>query len=112
MDSNDAKKHITAIKYLADVGESNTNIAIVAKRDINNPINCANLLGGPGTGLSGDPIAGTIILVAMRPIGLRVGPVKTLAKNPYVINSSRNSFPVISNKITNMITMAATALAA
>ena len=112
MDSKDAKNPSIAIKYFAETGESKTNTRMVAAEDINNPINCANLLGGPGTGLSGDPIAGTIILVAMRPIGLRVGPVKTLAKNPYVINSSRNSFPVISNKITNMITMAATALAA
>ena len=112
MDSRDAKKPSIAIKYFAETGESKTNTRMVAAEDINNPINCANLLGGPGTGLSGDPIAGTIIFVAMRPIGLRLGPVKTLAKNPYVINSSRNSFPVISNKITNMITMAATALAA
>ncbi len=112
MDSKDAQNPSIAIKYFAETGESKTNTRMVAAEDINNPINCANLLGGPGTGLSGDPIVGTIILVAMRPIGLRVGPVKTLAKNPYVINSSRNSFPVISNKITNMITMAATALAA
>jgi len=112
MDSNDAKKHITAIKYLADVGESNTNNAIVAERDINNPINCANLLGGPGTSLLGDPSAGTIIFVARRPTGLKVGPVNTLARNPYVIKRSKNSFAVISNKTTNMMTIAATALAA
>jgi hypothetical protein len=112
MDSNDAKKHIIAIKYLADVGESNANIAIVAEKDINNPINWANLLGGPGTNLLGDPSAGTIIFVARRPIGLKVGPVNTLAKNPYVIKSSKNSFAVISNKTTNTMTIAATALAA
>ncbi len=112
MDSNDAKKHIIAIKYLADVGESKTNIAIVAENDINNPINCANLLGGPGTSLLGDPSTGTIIFVAKRPIGLKVGPVNTLARNPYVINRSKNSFAVISNKITNTMTTEATALAA
>ena len=112
MDSSDAKKPSIAIKYFADAGESKKNTRMVAAEDNINPINCANLFGGPGTGLSGDPIAGTIIFVAMRPIGLRVGPVNTLAKNPYVINSSRNSFPVISNKITNIMTIAATALAA
>ena len=112
MDSNDAKKHITAIKYLADVGESNTNSAIVAERDINNPINCANLLGGPGTSLVGDPRAGTIILVAKRPIGLNVGPVNTRARNPYVIKSNKNSLAVIKNEATNKITTAATDLAA
>ena len=52
MDSNEAKKHSIPIKYLADVGESKKNIAKVANKDITNPINCANLLGGPGTGLS------------------------------------------------------------
>ena len=116
MDSNEAKKHSIAIKYLADVGESKTNIAIVAETDINNPINCANLLGGPGTGLLGDPSTGTIIFVAKRPIRLKVGPVNTLARNPYVIKRSKNSpnfeFAVISNKITNMMTAPATALAA
>jgi len=116
IDSNEAKKHSIAIKYLADVGESKTNIAIVAKTDINNPINCANLLGGPGTGLLGDPSTGTIIFVAKRPIGLKVGPVNTLARNPYVIKRSKNSpnfdFAVISNKITNIMTAPATALAA
>ena len=91
MDSSDAKKPSIAIKYFADAGESKKNTRMVAAEDNINPINCANLFGGPGTGLSGDPIAGTIILVATRPIGLRVGPVNTLARNPYVINSSRNS---------------------
>ena len=112
MASNDAKTPISAIKYLADVGESKTNIAIVAKKDINKQINCANLLGGPGTSLLGDPSAGTITFVAKRPIGLKVGPVNTLARNPYVIKRSKNSFAVITNKITNMMTIEATALAA
>jgi len=111
MDSNEAKKHSIPIKYLADVGESKKNIAKVANKDITNPINCANLLGGPGTGLSGDPSAGIMIFVTKRPIGLKVGPVNTLARNPYVIKRSKTSFAVISNKITNMTTAPATNLA-
>ena len=46
-----------------------------------NPIVCAKRLGGPGTNLVGLPNAGTITLVASRPIGLKVGPVATLARN-------------------------------
>ena len=46
-----------------------------------NPIACANLLGIPGTCLGG-PNFGAMNFIDMNPIGLKVGPVKTRAKNP------------------------------
>jgi len=112
IDSNDAKKPIIPIKYLAEVGESKAIIATVADAEITSPTNCANLLGGPGTSLVGDPNIGTMTLVARRPIGLKVGPVKTLAKNPYVMKMSNSSFSVITKIITNSSTTPATDLAA
>ena len=46
-----------------------------------NPIVCAKRLGGPATNLVGLPNAGTMTFVASRPMGLKVGPVATLARN-------------------------------
>ena len=54
------------------------------------PIVCAKRLGGPATNLVGLPNAGTITLVASRPMGLKVGPDATLARNPYNKNPATN----------------------
>ena len=37
IDSREAKKPITAIRYLAESGEPKTNMATIAEEDINNP---------------------------------------------------------------------------
>jgi hypothetical protein len=48
------------------------------------PTNWAKRFGGPATFLFLLPSIGTITRVANKPIGLNLGPVRTLAKNPYV----------------------------
>ena len=80
--------------------------------DTINPTNWANLLGGPGTGFSGIPRSGTTSRVAMKPIGLQVGPVRTLATKPYTrkINNQGSPVKIVANAKAN--TMPATALAA
>lgn len=73
-------------------GIANINAATENTR----PIDWANLLGGPGTARFGLPIIGRIILVDSIPIGLSVGPVATLAKNPYARkNNSHGSMVTI-----------------
>ena len=51
------------------------------------PIAWAKRFGGPGTGLGG-PSLGATTRVASWPSGLRLGPVSTLAQNPYAIGAS------------------------
>jgi hypothetical protein len=46
------------------------------------PIACAKRLGGPATGRGGTRSRGAITLVANRPRGLIVGPVRTRAQKP------------------------------
>ena len=80
--------------------------------DTINPTNWANLFGGPGTGFSGISRTGTTSRVAIRPIGLNVGPVSTLATKPYTRNSNNQSSPVKIVAMAKANTMAATDLAA
>ena len=54
------------------------------------PIVCAKRFGGPATNLVGLPKTGTITRVASRPMGLKVGPVATRARNPYNKNPATN----------------------
>ena len=69
-------------------------------------------MGGPGTGFSGILRMGTTNRVAIRPIGLKVGPVRTLATKPYTRKSNSQGSPVkiVANAKAN--TMPATDLAA
>ena len=69
-------------------------------------------MGGPGTGFSGIFRRGTTNRVAIRPIGLKVGPVRTLATKPYTRKSNSQGSPVkiVANAKAN--TMPATDLAA
>ena len=62
--------------------DEKTNSAMIANKLSRKPISWANLFGGPATGLLGLPRTGTIIFVAIKPMGLNVGPVKTRAVNP------------------------------
>lgn len=48
------------------------------------PIPCANRFGGPGTMRCGPDSRGVMTWVAIRAIGLKVGPDNTLATKPYV----------------------------
>ena len=80
--------------------------------DTDNPTNWANLFGGPGTGFSGIRRTGTMSCVAIKPIGLNVGPVSTLAIKPYTRKINNQGSPVKIVAIAKANTMAATDLAA
>ena len=69
-------------------------------------------MGGPGTGFSGILRMGTTNRVAMRPIGLKVGPVRTLATKPYTRKSNSQGSPVKIVANAKASTMPATDLAA
>jgi len=69
-------------------------------------------LGGPGTSFSGLPKRGTSIFVAIKPIGLSVGPVNTRARNPYRMKISTQMLAVTRKLRVKITTMAATNLAA
>lgn len=81
IDSRNANPASTArtIRYGRD--ESTIKKRINAVREKINPTNWANLFGGPATGRF-LPIIGTNKRIAIWPIGLKVGPVATLAQNP------------------------------
>jgi hypothetical protein len=58
------------------------NQATNMKSENTSPIDCANLFGGPGTGLSPRFNFGTIIRVTNKARGLIFGPEDVLAKKP------------------------------
>ena len=76
-----------------DISAGRLMWAMIAAIEKNRPILCANLFGGPGTSL-GFAILCAKKRVAKIPIGLSVGPVATLAANPYASRISTHSSPV------------------
>ena len=57
------------------------------------PIPCAKRFGGPATYLGG-PRRGATTVIATRPSGLSLGPVRTRAQKPYAIGTSSQWAPV------------------
>ena len=62
------------------------------------PMPWANRFGGPATKTWSRFNRGVMTSVAIRPSGLRSGPVSTRATKPYVNGTSTHGLPVITNR--------------
>src|SRR6202789_3031999 len=95
----------------AAVPSPSTSPSTSAAEDIAAPIAWANRFGGPGTGRA-RPSAGAIRFWAVHPSGLRVGPVRTRAQNPYASGIVSQYQPVINVNALSATTPEATVRAA